>query len=297
MAPLTLTRKNIGLMAGVWFMLMISLAVMVSKASDLKQKMWLLKIQIVLFMESLLFLGNYIIWKAAHKMFPNSKESCRSGGLTRLDSDADVSLRKKKDVKSGKDQSQTQNIENSPKMLNQKLSIKLFYFILLIQMILSQMAPITNVFYLMGTDPYWFTVLCYICMGIELQCITGLGLINGLSLSIKYMEKKKSHKPQHSFSHLLQKIKFHLLICYVMFVSILGIYNASTLPLVKQVSVPIKDLPSNLQNLHIVQLSDIHLGPTVGYSRLKAIIDLVDQENPGEIHKIFGNDYSHLWWE
>ncbi|KAK0061817.1 transmembrane protein with metallophosphoesterase domain [Biomphalaria pfeifferi] len=60
--------------------------------------------------------------------------------------------------------------------------------------------------------------------------------------------------------------------------SVYGLYNASQPPVVKDVKIPIRDLPIGLNGLKIVQLSDIHLGPTVGFSKLSKIVTIVNQE-------------------
>lgn len=58
--------------------------------------------------------------------------------------------------------------------------------------------------------------------------------------------------------------------------SLKGYYNATKLPDIKQVSVPIKGLPKELKGLRIVQLSDIHLGNTIAPEFLAAVVEKVN---------------------
>ncbi|GFR63684.1 transmembrane protein with metallophosphoesterase domain [Elysia marginata] len=69
----------------------------------------------------------------------------------------------------------------------------------------------------------------------------------------------------------------------------LGIYTASQPPAVRHVEIPIKDLPTNLDGLSLVQISDIHLGPTVGFTKLNMIVDIVNRQNPGN-HEYYTGD-------
>ena len=47
-------------------------------------------------------------------------------------------------------------------------------------------------------------------------------------------------------------------------VTLYGVWRATRAPVVRQVSVEVKGLPSALEGLKIAQLSDIHIGPTLG---------------------------------
>ena len=49
---------------------------------------------------------------------------------------------------------------------------------------------------------------------------------------------------------------------------------------VEEVQVPVKDLPQDLSNLRIVQLSDLHLGPFLSESELARIIDAANELRP-----------------
>ncbi|KAH9502931.1 hypothetical protein Btru_072406 [Bulinus truncatus] len=66
----------------------------------------------------------------------------------------------------------------------------------------------------------------------------------------------------------------------MMCASLYGLYNASQPPTIKTVTIPIRNLPLNLEGLKIIQLSDIHLGPTVGFTKLDRIVHVVNGENP-----------------
>jgi len=56
-----------------------------------------------------------------------------------------------------------------------------------------------------------------------------------------------------------------------------GFHEARRLPRVKHVEVPVKDLDPALDGFHIVQLSDIHVGPTIKGDFLSAVVDEVNK--------------------
>ncbi len=60
----------------------------------------------------------------------------------------------------------------------------------------------------------------------------------------------------------------------------MGFVAARRVPAVRRVQVPIPELPAALDGLRIVQLSDIHVGPTIGADFLRPIVDRVNAENP-----------------
>jgi predicted MPP superfamily phosphohydrolase len=60
-------------------------------------------------------------------------------------------------------------------------------------------------------------------------------------------------------------------------ISLIGIANARRVAAVKDVRVPIAGLPAALVDFTIVQLSDIHVGPTIKRSYVEAIVRSVNQ--------------------
>ncbi len=63
-------------------------------------------------------------------------------------------------------------------------------------------------------------------------------------------------------------------------VSLIGLINARRVARVVDVRVPIPDLPSELEGFTIVQISDIHVGPTIKAGHVRAIVDRVNALEP-----------------
>ncbi len=59
-------------------------------------------------------------------------------------------------------------------------------------------------------------------------------------------------------------------------ISVTGFFNARKLARVVKVSVPLRNLPATLHGFRIVQISDIHVGPTIKQGYLSRIVDMVN---------------------
>ncbi|SHG98773.1 metallophosphoesterase [Massilia sp. CF038] len=66
-------------------------------------------------------------------------------------------------------------------------------------------------------------------------------------------------------------------------VTLIGLVNARRVARVVEVTVPIKDLPAALQGYSIVQISDVHVGPTIKRGYLNAIVTKVNALQPDAI--------------
>ena len=62
--------------------------------------------------------------------------------------------------------------------------------------------------------------------------------------------------------------------------TVIGLLNARRTAAVVDVSVPINNLPAQLEGFTIVQISDIHVGPTIKAPYLQAIVDKVNALQP-----------------
>lgn len=60
-------------------------------------------------------------------------------------------------------------------------------------------------------------------------------------------------------------------------ITLAGFLNARRNPAIRDVQVPIQDLPTALEGFTIAQISDIHVGPTIKKKYLQAIVDQVNR--------------------
>ena len=131
----------------------------------------------------------------------------------------------------------------------------------------------TFVFFL-STDPYKIAIVFFIAFAITVQLFTGLVLTKLFTLIFKLFGFKERYFLRH-------RVRQFIVLIYAFSISSAGYYNSLSLPEIKEVTVPVKDLPAKLNGLTITFIPDIHIGPTVGRTRLERIINMVNYIQSG----------------
>lgn len=128
-------------------------------------------------------------------------------------------------------------------------------------------------------DPYQFNTICALCYGFV---FTMIGL-NMLADSTIFITKKL-----FGWTSLCQQLRismssrrwcrFRAPLVFILSAKIVlgGVIIAGEDPIVVQITVPISHLPHSLENFRIIQLSDVHIGVTIGRTRVKKIVDIVN---------------------
>ncbi|XP_067651468.1 transmembrane protein with metallophosphoesterase domain-like [Haliotis asinina] len=124
-------------------------------------------------------------------------------------------------------------------------------------------------FYFIGREPYLIAYSCYAALGLLFQIVTGLVFVKVVTFCLRNIFKSKA-----VFS---KQRKLQLVLIYAILFWTYGLYNAASAPVVKEVPIPVKGLPASLDGFRIVQISDIHLGPTVGRWRLTRIVNIINE--------------------
>jgi len=68
-----------------------------------------------------------------------------------------------------------------------------------------------------------------------------------------------------------------------LFLTALGMLEALTGPRLKEVEVKVKDLPEALQGLRIAQISDLHVGPTIGERYVRRVVRRTNALSPDAV--------------
>ena len=155
-----------------------------------------------------------------------------------------------------------------------------------------------------GDDPLWICVLSYVCVGAEIQFIFVLFCANRAVQVCRWIAKKRKRKSSSCPSSLAAdciaasrrqaggsdyvrrdgtgKIAcFCIAVAYTTVMCLYGVYSASQPPAVKTVEIVVDGLPRSMDNTRVALLSDIHLGPTVGLTKMEMIAQMVNDLNPG----------------
>src|SRR6185437_15856731 len=81
------------------------------------------------------------------------------------------------------------------------------------------------------------------------------------------------------FNYELEHYASLAVLVLAVLVTVIGFINARSLAKVVKINIPIVNLPKELENFTIVQISDIHVGPTIKYKYLSKIVDKVNKLN------------------
>jgi predicted MPP superfamily phosphohydrolase len=126
-------------------------------------------------------------------------------------------------------------------------------------------------------DPYQFNMICALCYGFVFTMI-GLNIL--LDASIFIAQKIFGWTTLYQQLRLvLLRRRFHRApLTFLLSAKIVlgGALIAKEDPIVVQITVPISHLPESLENFRIIQLSDVHIGVTIGRTRVKKVVDIVN---------------------
>jgi len=156
--------------------------------------------------------------------------------------------------------------------------LRLLYFVLFVVVcVMAQISWLTTLVP-MSPDPATFVYLCWCAFGIYGQYLVMALFLTLLWSLSKLLEKVTQYSPSQipgnfDFRNARALVSF----VYAALISALCIHGGLQLPQVKEVHVHLGErLPSSLSGFVIAQLSDIHLGPTSGFSRLKEIVAITN---------------------
>lgn len=139
-------------------------------------------------------------------------------------------------------------------------------------------------FFLVDTEPHWLSLLSFSCLGVYVILLFFLFVFGCLNRLGKLLSRSRSAEDAVASGSSRQTV-LALIITAVL--AVYGLVNAAQPPRVVEVEIPVEKLPESLNGLRLVLLSDIHLGPTVGRSKLQRIVTMVNELNPGN-HLIIG---------
>ncbi len=143
-----------------------------------------------------------------------------------------------------------------------------------------------------GIETYWVDILAwigYLSLGFFLLVFTFLtikDIFKFLSKIVLFLQKyigstKKTHDKHDPDRRTFMSYSVNMGILGISgSLTGYGIHEARRRPTIINVSVPIHDLPQDLEGFRIVQLTDIHVGPTVKREYVKTIVEMANSLNP-----------------
>ncbi|WAR11744.1 TMPPE-like protein [Mya arenaria] len=155
--------------------------------------------------------------------------------------------------------------------------------LLLAAVLISSLFSYSSFSFLIAINPYKLAIWLFLALAVTIQLFTAVVFLKIVNLILRLGGRKKTR----TFSKL-SKIQQISAFVYAMLIVMFGYINAQQPPTIKEVTIPVKGLPENLERLSITFVSDIHLGPTNGMDRLKKIINMINYLNSDMV--IIGGD-------
>nr|XP_033796905.1 transmembrane protein with metallophosphoesterase domain [Geotrypetes seraphini] len=131
--------------------------------------------------------------------------------------------------------------------------------------------------FLVAEEPYFISLAAYVCLGAYAILIFFLFALTCLQQSYRLVQKKRGSFPPKTSKNVVKPVAA---IAVTAALSIVGLLNASQPPVVSSVTIPLSRLPPSLNKLKLVLLSDIHLGPTVGKTKMAMVVGMVNALKP-----------------
>ncbi|KAG7468690.1 hypothetical protein MATL_G00145700 [Megalops atlanticus] len=232
---------KVAIASGVVFFSMLISRTLLSETVDMDTRAKLFRVQFLLLVNSFLLIGSLYIWKRTVT------------GLTRA------------------------------RWLSFRVA-QCWRIVVLLFLVFAHSSYLT-MFYLVAEEPYWLALVSYTCLGAYIILVFFLFAFGCVGQCHKLLTRggssARSEPPAipgpAAVSSTTNNRQTILAILMTVALTVLGLRNASLPPEVVRVEVPLDKLPPSLNNLKIVLLSDIHLGPTVGRSRLELIVSMVNE--------------------
>lgn len=134
--------------------------------------------------------------------------------------------------------------------------------------------------FLVAEEPYLFSMVAYSCLGAYIIMIIFLGTLSLLEQAHELLVWHSGRVVSSLDKTRKLALRPALAVVVTAILSIAGLLNAAQPPVVKTVEVPIRQLPPSMDNLKTVLLSDIHLGPTVGRTKMEMFVRMVNVLEP-----------------
>ncbi|XP_020843059.1 transmembrane protein with metallophosphoesterase domain [Phascolarctos cinereus] len=134
--------------------------------------------------------------------------------------------------------------------------------------------------FLVAEEPYLLTMVAYSSLGAYIIMIFFLFILGCMEQGFQLLAWRGGRVSRSIDKTRKTVLKPVLAVAVTAVLSVVGLLNAAQPPAVKTVEVPIHQLPPSMDNLKVVLLSDIHLGPTVGRTKMELFVRMVEALKP-----------------
>ena len=157
--------------------------------------------------------------------------------------------------------------------------IRLVFFIVLLA---AQTCFLLGFVLLESSEPHPFTIFAALSFVLVLSFLVLLLVADTLNYAWSWVRPAPSSGGAAGETRVSERLglKLRASVCLTLALALTlrGYFN--TEPVLHRLSVPLRNLPPSLDGMTVVQLSDMHIGPTVGRQRVEAVVDRVNRLHP-----------------
>ncbi|XP_070536712.1 transmembrane protein with metallophosphoesterase domain-like isoform X2 [Ptychodera flava] len=224
--------------------LFVTISSIVSHYVNREARVKLLRLNFVVSMQSLLLSGSVFIWKQlVTKVLTASSDNGKPGN---------------------------EGIDGN--FLIQLWRAAVFLFLVLVQL------SYTLSVFLVKTEPHWLSFICFCCLGAFIILLGVVVPLITVEWTINFLQRGR--RDHFKKIRLNPYVRTFFITGLVTILSLMAVTRANEGPWTKHVEIPVRNLPVSMDGFRISQLSDIHLGATVGKSKLMKAVDIARLWNP-----------------
>ncbi|XP_032816664.2 transmembrane protein with metallophosphoesterase domain isoform X2 [Petromyzon marinus] len=157
--------------------------------------------------------------------------------------------------------------------------------------------------FLVHIEPHVFSLVSSTCLGAYVLLNFWLLVLLPADRCLRFavraltpaMEKDEEVKDEKIERRKRARVLLAIALLLTVSMTLLAVHNAAGRPHTPRVEVRLQRLPANLSGLKVALLSDIHLGPTVGRSKLAQVVDITNGLRPGN-HEYYTHDVQ-AWFQ
>jgi predicted MPP superfamily phosphohydrolase len=130
-------------------------------------------------------------------------------------------------------------------------------------------------FYIPLPEDLLFAVLCFLAIGAYIHCAVFM-------FTFFFIERFAHLLIPYSKNPVLTSETLHtsIAVIFALLLTLQGFISTYREPTVKTLNILIRDLPKELDGFSLALITDIHIGPSVGKSRVAEIVEVINQIKP-----------------